>query len=418
VISFNGTRKERHQMAFMNRKRQDKTADKKSESSATPKSRRDQQTGKPGLSGVKNIIAIASGKGGVGKSSVATNLAVALRHSGSSVGLLDADIYGPSQPGMFGAGNDRPKIIDNRITPLSKHGISFISMGLLPGSEGPVVWRAPLAIKIIHQFLGNVLWGELDYLLIDLPPGTGDVQLTLAQQASLTGAIIVTTPQEIALGVARKGLKMFEQVNVPILGIIENMSGFTCKHCGNETPVFGAGGGKLMAGEYNVPLLGTVPLDPEIMMSGEDGIPVLEKSPDSPASKAYLDLVGKLKESVDRGDAAGKVIEPRHIELSSDSELRVRWPDGHEGSHTAYYLRINCKCAACQDEDTGRRTLDPDSIPLDIKFASVGKVGRYAIQPDFSDGHNTGIYSFQKLRELCECSDCMKARKEDGSFSV
>lgn len=405
-------------MPFMSRKKQGKTPDEEQQSPGTPESPEDRQAGKPGLSGVKNIIAIASGKGGVGKSSVAANLAVALRHSGSSVGLLDADIYGPSQPGMFGAGNDRPGIIENCIKPLSKHGISFISMGLLPGSDGPVVWRAPLAIKIIHQFLGNVLWGELDYLLIDLPPGTGDVQLTLAQQASLTGAIIVTTPQEIALGVARKGLKMFEQVNVPILGIIENMSGFTCEHCGNETAIFGVGGGKLMAGECNVPLLGSIPLDPEIMMSGEDGIPVVVKSPGLPASKAYLDLVGKLKERIDLGDAEGKIIEPRHIELSSDSELRVRWPDGHEGSHTAYYLRINCKCAACQDEDTGRRTLDPDSIPLDIKFTRVGKVGRYAIQPNFSDGHNTGIYSYQRLRELCECADCRKAKKKDGSFSV
>lgn len=402
----------------MSRKKQGKTPGEEQQSAGTQESLKDRQAGKPGLSGVKNIIAIASGKGGVGKSSVATNLAVALRHSGSSVGILDADIYGPSQPGMFGAGNDRPKIIENRIMPLSRHGISFISMGLLPGSDGPVVWRAPLAIKIIHQFLGNVLWGELDYLLIDLPPGTGDVQLTLAQQASLTGAIIVTTPQEIALGVARKGLKMFEQVNVPILGIIENMSGFTCEHCGNETAIFGIGGGKLMAGECNVPLLGTVPLDREIMMSGENGIPVLEKSPDSQASKAYLDLVGKLKERIDLGDAEGKVIEPTHIELSSDSELRVRWPDGHEGSHTAYHLRIGCKCAACQDEDTGRRTLDPGSIPLDIRFTGVGKVGRYAIQPNFSDGHNTGIYNFQSLRELCECADCRKAGKKDGSFSV
>ncbi len=405
-------------MAFRKSKRQGKISDREKDSQGVPKPVGDHRAGKPGLSSVKNIIAIASGKGGVGKSSVATNLAVALRDSGLSVGLLDADIYGPSQPGMFGAGNERPEIVENHIKPLNRHGISFISMGLLPGGDGPVVWRAPLAIKIIHQFLGNVLWGKLDYLLIDLPPGTGDVQLTLAQQASLTGAIIVTTPQEIALGVAKKGLRMFEQVNVPILGIIENMSGFLCKHCQKETAIFGAGGGKRMAGECNVPLLGTIPLDPEIMASGEDGIPVLVKSPDSPASRAYLNLAGKLKERIDLGDTEGKIIEPTHIELSSDSELRVRWPDGHEGLHTAYYLRINCKCAACQDEDTGRRTLDPDGVHLDIKFTGVGRVGRYAIGPNFSDGHNTGIYSFQRLREFCECADCMKTKKKDGSFSV
>ncbi len=173
-----------------------------------------------------------------------------------------------------------------------------------------------------------------------------------------------------------------------------------------------------MAGECDVPFLGAIPLDPEIMASGEDGIPVLVKSPDLPASRAYLNLAGKLTERLDLGDTEGKIIEPTHIELSSDSELRVRWPDGHEGLHTAYYLRINCKCAACQDEDTGRRTLAPDGIRLDIKFTGVGRVGRYAIQPNFSDGHNTGIYSFQRLREFCECADCMKAKKKDGSFSV
>jgi ATP-binding protein involved in chromosome partitioning len=404
-------------MDSMDNKNRGRDSDKQRESTATPQ----QDVQRPietGLSRIRNIIAIASGKGGVGKSSVATNLAVALKHSGSSVGLLDADIYGPSQPGMFGAGGDRPDISETSITPLVKYGVSFISMGSLLGGDGPVVWRAPLAMKIIHQFLENVVWGQLDYLLIDLPPGTGDVQLTLAQQASLKGAIIVTTPQEIALGVARKGLKMFEQVNVPILGVIENMSGFTCKHCGKETAIFGMGGGKLMAGEFNVPFLGAIPLDPEIMMSGEDGIPVLMKSPDSQASKAYLDLAGKLKQRIDLGHTAGKVPEPRQIELLSDKELRVVWPDGHEGLHTAYYLRINCMCASCQDENTGRSTLAPDSIPLDIKFSSVGKVGRYALQASFSDGHSSGIYDFRRLRELCECKDCMKTRKKDTSFPV
>jgi DUF971 family protein len=154
------------------------------------------------------------------------------------------------------------------------------------------------------------------------------------------------------------------------------------------------------------------------MMSGENGIPVLVKSPDSPASKAYLDLVGKLMEHIDRDDTVGKIPEPRQIELLSDNQLRVIWPDNHEGLHTAYYLRINCRCASCQDENTGRRTLDPDNVPLDIKFTNVGKVGRYAIQPSFSDGHNTGIYAFQVLRELCECADCMKARKNGRSFPV
>ena len=196
----------------------------------------------PGLSGVKNIIAVASGKGGVGKSTVSANLAVALAQAGHKVGLMDADIYGPSQPGMFGSDNVQPEVINNLLKPKRNHGVDFISMGLLVGDDTPVIWRAPMAMKMIQQFINSVMWGELDYLLIDLPPGTGDVQLTLAQQASLTGAVIVTTPQQVALGIAKKGLKMFEQVKVPIVGIIENMSGFTCSHCGELTEVFKGGG--------------------------------------------------------------------------------------------------------------------------------------------------------------------------------
>ncbi len=203
----------------------------------------------PGVDGVKNIIAIASGKGGVGKSTVSTNLAYALKEAGFKVGLMDADIYGPSQPGMLGAELEPPRVVGGQLKPTSRYGMSFISMGLFLGGGGPVIWRAPMAMKMVQQFIGNVLWGDLDFLLIDLPPGTGDVQLTLAQQAHLTGAVIVTTPQEVALGVARKGLKMFEQVNVPIIGIIENMSGFICAHCGKETAIFGSGGGQRMAGE-------------------------------------------------------------------------------------------------------------------------------------------------------------------------
>lgn len=405
-------------MAFFNKKNKNpavdesRTSDKKTQK-ATGKSEI-----KPGLEAIDYIVAIASGKGGVGKSTVATNLAVALKDRGMRVGLLDADIYGPSQPGMLGADLVQPDVRGGRIVPLKKHGISFISMGSLLGGEGPVVWRAPMAMKIIHQFLGNVLWGELDCLLIDLPPGTGDVQLTLAQQASLTGAIIVTTPQEIALGVARKGLRMFEQVNVPILGIIENMSAFVCKHCGKETAIFGEGGGRTMAGTFNVPFLGSIPLDPEIMKSGEDGLPVLKSSPDSTASKAYVNLAENIAGILKAGETSGKVAEPRSVHLLSDNEIQIEWPDGHIGRHTAYHLRVNCSCASCRDEDTGRKTLDPRHIPLDIKFTGVTKVGRYAIAPGFSDGHNTGIFTYQRLRDICECPLCSRNKEKETSFEV
>lgn len=229
---------------------------------------------------VRHVIAIASGKGGVGKSTVTANLAHALAAQGARVGVLDADIYGPSQPQMLGSpiGAPKPGADENGILiPAERAGVKFMSMGLLSQADGAVVWRAPMATKMIQQFLGGVKWGELDYLLIDLPPGTGDVQLTLAQQARLSGAIIVTTPQQVAVGIAKKGLRMFQNLNVPILGVIENMSGFHCAHCGHDTAVFKVGGGRDLALELKLPFLGAIPLDPNVMMSGDAGVPLVDK---------------------------------------------------------------------------------------------------------------------------------------------
>jgi ATP-binding protein involved in chromosome partitioning len=374
-------------------------------------------TNRPGLADVKNIIAIASGKGGVGKSTVSTNLAFALRESGFKVGLMDADIYGPSQPGMLGAELEAPTVTDGQLNPSNRHGLSFISMGLFLGDGGPVIWRAPIAMKMIQQFLSNVIWGELDYLLIDLPPGTGDVQLTLAQQAQLTGAIIVTTPQEVALGVARKGLRMFEQVNVPILGIIENMGSFVCPHCHQETAIFSTGGGNRLSDEAKVPFLGSIPLDPEIMQSGESGVPILAQNSKSPSAQAYIKLAKEIIVRIDDLKKSGNLLEPEEIELNSKGELAVRWPDGHNSVYTPYHLRVNCRCATCIDENTGQKTLDNSRVPLDIQIQGVNTVGRYAVAISFSDGHNTGIYTFKRLREICECEECAKAG-EIGSFEV
>jgi ATP-binding protein involved in chromosome partitioning len=272
-------------------------------------------------------------------------------------------------------------------------------------------------MKMIQQFIGSVLWGKLDYLLIDLPPGTGDVQLTLAQQASLTGAIIVTTPQQVALGVARKGLRMFQQVNVPIVGIIENMSGYTCEHCGQVTPIFREGGGKEMAEALAVPYLGAIPLDPSIVSSGEDGVPVLNDGSDSAAAKAFLAVADKVKFNAERIRRVIDQTHPQDIKMNSDGNLVVMWPDGHEGLHTPYNLRIACACAQCVDEDTGERTLDIKQVPLDIKITGVNPVGRYGISITFSDGHNTGIYIFDRMRGLCECEECSKGKKGD-SFTL
>jgi len=357
----------------------------------------------------KYILAIASGKGGVGKSTVTTNLAVALKELGARVGVLDSDIYGPSQPAMLGEDAGSLEVNEcEELIPCKRHGVEFVSMGLLLGEDSPVIWRAPMATKVIQQFLTGVSWGPLDFLLIDLPPGTGDVQLTLAQQASLTGAIIVSTPQKIAINIARKGLKMFEQVNVPILGIVENMSGFKCEHCGQETQLFPEGGAKVMAQNSHVPFLGKIPLDPQVMLCSDSGVPVLVDQPDSRASRAYQELALRLKEELNHLEERIKTPEPTQVEIQSDGSLSILWPDNHKGSHQPHTLRTQCACARCISEDTGERLLDPHSVSQDIQIKKALPVGRYALSLAFSDDHSSGIYAYDRLRALCECSACAK----------
>ncbi|NOT16064.1 MAG: iron-sulfur cluster carrier protein ApbC [Methylotenera sp.] len=245
------------------------------------------------LKGVKNIIAVASGKGGVGKSTTSVNLALALAAEGATVGLLDADIYGPSQPQMLGI-SGRPESLDGKsMEPMQAHGIQAMSIGFLIDTDTPMVWRGPMVTGALEQLLRDTNWHDLDYLVIDLPPGTGDIQLTLAQKIPVTGAIIVTTPQDIALLDARKGLKMFEKVNIPILGIVENMSTHICSKCGHEEHIFGAGGGELMAKDYNVDLLGSLPLDITIRTQADSGKPTVIADPESKIASIYKDIARK-----------------------------------------------------------------------------------------------------------------------------
>jgi len=247
-----------------------------------------QRTLKP-LANVKNVVAVASGKGGVGKSTTAANLALAWAAQGAKVGLLDADIYGPSQPLMMGLSGAKPVSTDGKhMTPLKAHGVEVMSIGFMIDQEQPMVWRGPMVTQALTQLLGDTNWGDLDYLVVDMPPGTGDIQLTLAQRVPVSGAVIVTTPQDIALLDARKGLKMFEKVEVRVLGVVENMSVHVCAQCGHVEHVFGSGGGARMAAQYGVQLLGELPLDIRIREDADGGAPTVVAEPGSERARAYF----------------------------------------------------------------------------------------------------------------------------------
>ncbi len=253
-----------------------------------------QPTLKP-LDGVKNIIAVASGKGGVGKSTTAVNLALALAADGARTGVLDADIYGPSQPLMLGLVGERPTSEDGKtMLPLSAHGLQVMSIGFLIDADQPMAWRGPMVTSALNQLLRQTRWDDLDYLIVDMPPGTGDIQLTLSQQVPVSGAVIVTTPQDIALLDARKGLQMFRKVSVPVLGIVENMSTHICSNCGHEEAIFGSGGGEQMAGDYHVELLGKLPLDISIREQTDSGRPTVVAEPDGAHARAYAQTAQRM----------------------------------------------------------------------------------------------------------------------------
>jgi len=249
------------------------------------------------LPNVKNVIAVGSGKGGVGKSTVAANLAVALAGTGASVGLLDADVYGPSVPALMGI-HKQPRVEDKRLIPHQTYGVKLMSLGFLMEDGRPVIWRGPMVGQAVKQMLGDVEWGDLDYLLVDLPPGTGDAPLTLIQSLPLAGVVIVSTPQDVALGIATKALQMFRHLHVPVLGIVENMSVFRCPQCGHESHIFSHGGGEAAASANNVPFLGEIPLDEAIRISGDEGRPVPATEPGSPRSEAFERLARRVAAQV------------------------------------------------------------------------------------------------------------------------
>jgi len=246
---------------------------------------------------VKHTIAVSSGKGGVGKSTVAVNLALALHETGARVGLVDVDVYGPDIPMMMGA-RGKPGMFENRIIPVESYGIKLISIGFFVAPGEAIVWRGPMIHSAVQQFLRDVLWGALDYLVFDMPPGTGDAQLSLSQVIPLGGVVMVTTPQDVALLDVRKALAMFKKLNVPILGVVENMSDFACPHCGGRTPIFGEGGGNKIAAEVGVPLLAQIPIDPETRKGGDEGQPILIRRPDSPQAATFRKLAAAVADRV------------------------------------------------------------------------------------------------------------------------
>lgn len=248
------------------------------------------------LARVKNVVMVASGKGGVGKSTTAVNLALALSAEGAKVGLLDADIYGPSQRTMLGVPDEvQPTLVDGKyLQPIKKLGLSSMSVAYMSAAKTPMVWRGPMAVRALMQLLEQTLWGELDYLIIDMPPGTGDIQISLSQKLNVSGAVVVTTPQEIALMDARKGVEMFQKTGIPVLGIVENMATHICSNCGHEEAIFGAQGAHQMAEDYQVPLLGSLPLDARIRQNVDIGMPTVVKDPAGPLAQAYLALARQV----------------------------------------------------------------------------------------------------------------------------
>src|SRR5262245_22890093 len=350
---------------------------------------------------VKHIVPVASGKGGVGKSTVSANLAVALAKMGAKVGLMDADVYGPSIPTLTGAvppsgGNP------NRFSPPVAHGVKVVSMGFFVNPGDAVIWRGPMLHKAVEQFLGQVDWGELDYLIVDLPPGTGDIQLSLCQMIPLTGAAVVSTPQDVALKVAEKAIIMFNKLNTPVLGLVENMSGYVCGHCGQREDIFGVGGARRYATDRGIPFLGDIPLSLDIRETSDSGKPIVISHPESPSAKAFMKIAENLAAQIsirtaDMG-ADNRPI-PSKIELKSRQQLNILWSDGKETLLGCYDLRVGCPCAQCVDEMTGERRLNPASVSKDVWPQNIAPVGRYALHFDWSDGHKSGIYTFEHLRK-------------------
>ena len=352
--------------------------------------------GAQSIPGVKHLIAVASGKGGVGKSTTTVNLALGMQANGLKVGILDADIYGPSQPRLLGLAGRPTAGPDGKLQPMNGYGLKAMSMGFLVEEGTPIIWRGPMVVSALNQMLREVTWGELDVIIIDMPPGTGDVQLTMAQQVPLSGAVIVSTPQDLALIDARKGLAMFQRVEVPVLGIIENMSTFICPNCGERSDIFGHGGAEAEAEKLNIPFLGGVPLHMDVRATSDRGQPIVVSDPDSMHARIYTDLAAKTWSEIQA--AAGSLVKPTLTLNDSRTSLSVSFEDGRSYDLPAEMLRVMSPSAEVQGHAPSQRVTVPGK--QNVKISGLRPVGSYAVRIVFDDGHNTGLFSWGYLDEL------------------
>jgi ATP-binding protein involved in chromosome partitioning len=351
-----------------------------------------------GVPGIKHLIAVASGKGGVGKSTTAVNLALGFQAIGIKAGILDADIYGPSQPRLLGLAG-RPQVIEgsNRLRPMEGFGLQVMSMGFMVDEGTPIIWRGPMVVSALTQMLREVEWHDLDVLVIDMPPGTGDVQLTMAQQVPLSGAIIVSTPQDLALIDARKGLNMFRKTDVPVLGIIENMSYFLCPSCGERSDIFGHGGAAQEAARLGIPFLGEIPLHMDIRTKSDEGRPIVASQPDSPHAQIFRDLAARAWDEL--GGVHGKRVPQPNLAVSPGSDtLIVTFEGGARHELTAEMLRVMSPSAEVQGHSPEQRVTV--ARKRNVKIKDLVPVGNYAVKIVFDDGHDTGLFTWSYLDQL------------------
>ncbi len=350
-----------------------------------------------GIPGIKHLIAVASGKGGVGKSTVAVNLALAFQAIGLKAGVLDADIYGPSQPRLLGLSGRPSTGTGNKIVAMEAHGIKAMSMGFMVDEGTPIVWRGPMVVQALNQMMREVLWGDLDVLVIDMPPGTGDVQLTMAQQVPLSGAVIVSTPQDLALIDARKGIGMFKRVNIPILGIVENMSYFLCPKCGERSDIFGHGGAKAEANKLKVPFLGEVPLHMDIRTTSDEGRPITASDPVSIYATIFKEIATGAWAELQ--NVLGMGIKPPELEVSPERDsLGVVFATRDVYELSAEFLRVMSSSAEVQGHSKEQRVTVPNKRSVKIK--ELRPVGNYAVRIVFDDGHDTGLFNWTYLHML------------------